>query len=93
MRELIGEPSFTAVTPSFVEIIGWEKDGKRYFAALNQQECAPIAPVHDISITLPGEISSAVIVDSGRGLTVERKSDESTVIIPKVDVFTVIEIS
>lgn len=89
-RELCGELPFTAKAPAFVEVIGWNKDGKRYFAAINQQETAPIAPMFGVEIILPYKIRGARIVESDEILPIRTEGTSTIVKLPELQVFIMI---
>ncbi|MFP3155995.1 alpha-L-fucosidase [Lachnospiraceae bacterium ZAX-1] len=87
VRELCEELPFTSNAPAFVEILGWKKEGKCYFAAINQQESAPIAPMFNIEITLPYEIKSATMLETGEALEVTVQDKKSVIHLPELNIF------
>lgn len=92
IRSLMGEAKFTSDAPKYVEIINWEKDGKTYFVALNEQEQAPYVPMQGITITLPYVIKGAHLVETNEELKVECTENSSTIYLPKLDVFLMLEV-
>ncbi len=89
---LTGEMQFTSNAPKFVEVIGWKKAGKLYFAALNQQEEPPIVPIYDIYIDLPGTAWKARMTESAQALDTEVIKDITRIYLPKLEVFHIIEV-
>jgi len=87
VKSLCGEMKFESNAPAFVEILNWIKDGNQYFAALNQQETMPIVSISDIEIMVPGRITSAKLVESGKELLVEYVNGKSTIFLPKLEIF------
>lgn len=92
IRSLCGELEFQSNAPASVEIAGWRKEGKRYLAAINQQETSPIAPAFEITIDVPGQISEAKLAGTETALPVEHLGDRSRISLPKLEVFQIIEI-
>lgn len=92
MRELCGELKFSSNAPSFVEILGWNKEGKRYFAVINQQETAPVAPMFNIQITVPYQISGAKLVETDEELSVTSQVGSSIIHLPELCIFQILEI-
>ncbi len=83
---------FTSDAPSFVEIVCWNKDGNKYLALLNEQDHSPIAPIHNINITLPYKIQSAQIKESSDILKVDIKEDKTILTVEKLELLQLIEI-
>ncbi len=52
VKYLAGDLAFTSNAPKFVEIISWEKEGRTFFAAINEQEESPVAPMYEITVTV-----------------------------------------
>jgi hypothetical protein len=92
IRELCGELPFYAAAPAFVEVLGWEKDGKRYFAAINQQEAAPIAPMPGVEIKFPYAVKTARNVETREELLIRTEDCGSVVQLPVLHVFQIIEV-
>lgn len=92
LKSLAGQPAFASNAPSFVEIVGWKKDGQTYFAAINEQENSPVAPMYDITITLPYEIRGAELTEQGEELRVEIQDGTSVIYLPKLEIFQMIKI-
>lgn len=90
VKSLCGEVKFESNAPAFVEILNWTKDGKQYFAALNQQEVMPIVPISDINITVSGKINGARLVESGEKLLVEYRDGKSVISLPKLEIFHIL---
>ena len=92
MDELVGEKSYMSDAPKMVETLAWEKDGFLYFGLLNEQEEAPIIPVHDIHLSVQGDYSKAISQRTGEELPMEKKGDSVTITVPKLDVFEIIQL-
>lgn len=92
IRMLSKEFAFTSNAPSFVEIVGWKKDGKTYFAAINEQETMPIAPMHEIELVLPYEVTKAVMVETNESLKVTVVDGKSTITLPRLEIFMMFEV-
>jgi len=92
IRELAGNLSFTSDAPACVEVLGWKKGGKHYFAAVNQQETAPVAPMYNIEVILPETVRSAHVLESGEVLRVDRTETGSVIYLPRVDIFLMFEV-
>lgn len=92
LRSLCGELWFTSNAPSFVEIVGWRKDGKRYYAAINEQENSPVAPMYNIEITVPGKIKGARVVEENLSLETRTENGKTTIYLPKLHIFTIVEL-
>lgn len=92
IRSLMDEPVFTSDAPVFVEVVNWEKDGKNYFALLNEQEQAPYVPMQGLTVTVPYPVKGAHLVETNEELRVERKEDSSVIFLPKLDVFLMLEV-
>ncbi len=92
IRWLSGKLPFEAKAPAFVEVLGWDKDGKRYFAAINQQEVAPIAPMSGVKIILPYKISKASIVETNEPLSVQWDGEQSIIELPEIHIFQMITV-
>jgi len=92
VRDLCGELPFSSNAPAFVEVIGWDKDGKRYFAAINQQETAPIAPMTGIEITLPYVIKNAKMAETGENLPVRTEYGSSVIQLPILNIFQIVTV-
>ncbi|MEK6795771.1 MAG: hypothetical protein AABZ39_13400 [Spirochaetota bacterium] len=93
IRSLCGEMKFSSNAPAHVEIVGWRKSGRRYFAVLNQQETMPVAPVYDVRISIPGKTVSAQILGTKSECAVTRDGTCSVIELPKLELFHVIEVS
>lgn len=89
---MCGEMKFSSNAPAHVEVIGWKKDGKLYFSAINQQESAPISPVYDVTIEIPGKIDSARIVDRDEDVEMEYDDGRTRMKLPRVDIFLIVEV-
>lgn len=92
LKSLHPQWEFTSNAPSFVEILGWKKDGKRYFAAINQQESAPISPIYDVFIEIPGRVKKANLLQNPEVVTLEYDGQNSRIKLPKLDIFLMVEI-
>lgn len=87
---LMGTRSYESDAPKMVETLAWEKDGDLYVALLNEQEEPPIVPVHDITITIPGEFKRAELLGEGRELAAVQTEKGCCVTVEKVEVFAVV---
>ena len=91
---LRGEPSFTSNAPKFVEVLGWNKDGVDYFAAINEQEESPIAPMYDITIDVKRPDKQAYLLPEGEKLETELvNGDTLRIHLPKLEIFQMIRLS
>lgn len=89
---LCGELKFYSNAPKSVEVLNWCKDGKEYFALINQQEEAPITPVYDIHIVIAGKGKKARQLVSGEELMTEQDDEATRILIPKLELFTMFEV-
>lgn len=88
---LRGTPSFTSNAPKFAEIIEWNKDGVDYFAAINEQEESPIAPLSDIYIDVKKPDKKAYLLPDETELHTEIiDGDTLRIHLPKLEVFEMI---
>ena len=88
---LRGTPSFTSNAPKFAEIIEWNKDGTDYFAAINEQEESPIAPLSDIYIDVKKPDKKAYLLPEETELHTEIiDGDTLRIHLPKLEVFEMI---
>ncbi len=92
MKMLVGEPLYTSNAPKFVEVISWNKDGETFFAAINEQEESPVVPMSDIWIDVPGEGHVAELLPSGEKLVTENRNGMTRIMLPKVDLFTMLQV-
>lgn len=91
IKSLMGEPVVSSNAPKFVEVLFWEKDGKEYLAAINEQEESPIAPMYDIYIDVKRTGKKAVLLPNGEELKSEMLDDETMrIYLPKLEIFHVI---
>ena len=94
IQKLMERPVFTSNAPKFVEILSWEKDGKDYLAAVNEQEESPIAPMYDIYIDVKDKGKQAYLLPSRAEIKTELiGKDTMRVYLPKLEVFQMIELS
>ena len=91
VRELCGKMHFSSNAPSFVEILNWVKDGRVYFAAINQQEASPMASMSGIEISVPYKISKAKLLERNDSLTVRHTAAGSVICLPQLDIFHFLE--
>lgn len=91
LRRAIGHASFTSDAPKFVEIIHWRKEGREYFAALNQQEESPVVPMRDITITVPGRVR-AVLLPDGAPLETHTHDGVTDILLPVVHLYALLEV-
>lgn len=92
IKDLAGEMTFTSNAPSFVEIIGWENEGKTYLVAINQQEAAPIASMFEIYIDILIDVKKATLLETGEKLTICSAGKYTRIYLPKLELFHVIEL-
>ena len=104
VKYLAGDLAFTSNAPKFVEIISWEKEGRTFFAAINEQEESPVAPMYEITVTVPGRIRGAKLIpavddpvlqaeqSTDLAVTYDEKADASTIALPKLEVFEIFEV-
>jgi len=93
MDHLTGERSFYSNAPKMVETLCWKKDESVFFALLNEQEEAPIIPVHDIRIGIEGCYKRAMVLNNGEELPIEYSDGKSYVSLPPVEVFSIVRLS
>ncbi|HOO29172.1 MAG TPA: hypothetical protein PLU43_11970, partial [Lachnospiraceae bacterium] len=91
IRSLGGELKFESNAPKFVEILNWKKDGREYFAVINQQEESPVAPVYDIWIKVGGN-KRAVMADNSYELHTETEEKKTVIRLPKLEIFQIFEV-
>ena len=89
---LIAKPSFTSDAPKYVEMLAWQKDGRTFMAAINQQETPPVVPVHDIHILWPAAGMRAVRLVTGEPLHTETINGQTNIHLPKLDIFDMFEL-
>lgn len=92
IRSLIAKPSFTSDAPKYVEMLAWQKDGRTFLAAINQQETPPVVPVHDIHILWPAAGMRAVRLVTGEPLHTETINGQTNIHLPKLDIFDMFEL-
>ncbi|MEG0769660.1 MAG: alpha-L-fucosidase [Ruthenibacterium sp.] len=93
VQSLLTTRQFTSNAPDFVEIVGWKKDGKRYFSILNQQAKSPVYPLQGIVLALPYACKTVRLLTPSEGrLTVENGADATQIMLPKLSVFHIIEV-
>lgn len=93
IEELCGTVSFYSNAPKSVEVLEWEKDGKDYFAIINEQEEPPITPVYDLFIEKRAMANTkAYLLPDRQILKVEQNTDTGMVkiFLPKLEVFQMI---
>ena len=89
IRRLISGPIIRTNAPRFVEILQWEKEGKRYLALINEQEESPVASFTDLWVEVPGA-SGAMRMPGGEKLPVEQTGNGLRIHLPRLDLFEVI---
>lgn len=90
---LLETKQFNSNAPDFVELVSWKKDGKKYISAINQQIKSPVYPIESIVIELPYEAKKvSLLTPSKADLVVECSSGKTTVNLPTLDIFHIIEI-
>lgn len=92
--DLCGSRSLYSNAPSTVEVLSWEKGGKRYTALVNQQETPPVFPVYGITVDVPGVRADAAVrlLSTGELLPTEPIEGGIRVQVPRLDVFHIFEI-
>jgi hypothetical protein len=93
LRYMIATPSFTSNAPKFVEVLEWEKGGERYFAVINEQEEAPIAPMYEISIDVETDRKKAVLLPDGGEMDTSYEDGVLHIRLPKLEVFLIFKLS
>jgi hypothetical protein len=89
---LCGELEFSSNAPAFVEVIGWAKDGRRYYAAIDQLESSVPSPVYQTYIDIPEEAIGARLVGTGASIEVERVGGRTRIALPTIDTFAIVEV-
>ena len=92
IRSLAGPLPFESDAPGHVEVVGWVKDGRQYYAALNEQESAPFVPMDGVTITVPRVLRSARVALSSEPLEFSVQNGRSIIRLPRIEVFQVIEV-
>jgi hypothetical protein len=92
ITQLSGELKFRSNAPKFVEVLNWNKDGKDYFALINQQEESPVAAFYDIYVEVQGAGKTALELVTGAALKTESMGDRTRIYIPKIELYTMFEI-
>ncbi|MCR5031320.1 MAG: family 10 glycosylhydrolase [Lachnospiraceae bacterium] len=93
IRFLCGELTLESNAPKAVELLFWEKDGKNYLAAVNEQEEPPITVMYDIEVILPARFKGARLLPDGTELFCKRTADgRLRVFLPKLHIYHVIEV-
>ena len=90
VESLLDTRKFRSNAPKFVEILCWEKQGERYFAAINEQEESPVAPMGDIEIGVPGKWKACLLPEK-EPLPVTYEAGESVISLPKLYLAQMIE--
>ncbi len=92
-RSLCGKLKFETDAPGCVEVMTWEKDGKSYLCAVNQQEQMPLIPISRVSVTVPYAVSAARDPATGKPFeTVTDREGRTTVLINDLQVFRMVEL-
>ncbi|BBH24081.1 hypothetical protein Back11_54260 [Paenibacillus baekrokdamisoli] len=92
LESLYSQWEFKSNAPSCIEIVGWKKEHKRYFAAINQQEELPISPIYDVYIEIPGTIKEARLLEREEKISIEYDGKRSRIKLPKIDIFHIVEV-
>ncbi|MEG0692990.1 MAG: family 10 glycosylhydrolase, partial [Oscillospiraceae bacterium] len=93
ISSLLKTREFISNAPDFVEIVGWKKNDKRYFSAINQQIKSPVYPITDIHITLPYQCKAVNLLTPSEGeLSTNFADGKTTINLPKLDIFHIIEV-
>lgn len=92
VRSLCNSIHFTSNAPTHIEVMGWQKNGKRYYSFINQQETMPLSASHGIYIDLPELVEHAELLRGG-ALTVEVRGDNSRIYLPDIDIFSIVEVT
>lgn len=85
-------PHFKSNAPKFVEVLNWEKDGVDYLAVINEQEESPIAPMYEITVTLPFAVKKAILLSDQSELPITVSDKETVIHLPKLEIFHMIKI-
>jgi len=94
IQALVKEPALVSNAPKFVEVLAWEKDGKEYLAAINEQEESPIAPMYDIYIDVKDQGQKAYLLPGRAELRTElHDGGMLRIYLPKLEIFQMIELS
>lgn len=91
MKLLVGKQSWSSNAPKFVEVISWTKEDRVFFAAINEQEESPVVPMSDIWIDVPGE-HTAALLPGNEPLVTEQVEGATRIHLPKVELFTMLEV-
>jgi hypothetical protein len=92
VRSLCQELQFASNAPGFVEIVGWRKGAKRYYAAINQMESTPVPPVYEVFVEVPGRVVAARIVGGSEQVVIDHDGDGSRVHFPRIGVYKIVEV-
>lgn len=91
---LLDSQSFTSNAPNFVEIVGWRKDGKKYYSIVNQQEKAPLYPIDNIEIILPFACEKVnLLTPSNRPLNFSVIDGKTRLLLPTLETFHIVEVT
>lgn len=91
-REICGELPYVVEAPSCVEVMSWEKDGKRYFSAVNELEIVPPVPMDGIRIHVPYKVSKATLLSGDGAIGIEETERGCTLVLPRLELFHILEV-
>jgi hypothetical protein len=92
VSSLVPEKKLTVHAPACVEVMAWKKGSKTYLGILNEQEHAPFIPISQLTIDLPFSCHKAICLDTGETLSLETTAETTTLSIPPLEVFHLIEL-
>jgi hypothetical protein len=90
LRKLSGKAPFTSNAPGWIEVVGWEKDGKQYFIAMNEQERAPYMPISEVTITANEVFTNVMEPATGELIPFEVREGKTIINLPKFTVFKMV---
>lgn len=91
-RTLSGCPLFYTNAPKEVEVLGWEKEEKTYYALINQQERPPVTPYRDLYLDIPGKDRILRLPVENITLQTENIGECTRVYLPKLELFLLLEV-
>ncbi len=91
MRSLCGGLKFEVSASPYAEVLSWKKDGKRYFAVINEQESVPFCPIGRVEIHTPYPVVCARIVGTEGTVEVVPENAGTCIRLPEVGIFCILE--
>lgn len=93
IKRLVKDFSIYSNAPEFVEIVSWDKKGRKYVAVLNLQEAYPVYPLQNITVRLPGIYQQIrFLTEKGKPLTVCYEKGNTMLTLPELELFHIIEL-